>query len=186
METQQASPAGAATSSAGRKAKAPPMINEIAAVGIGKFLTDASTNAESKAKIENILAQFNRVSIVYPQNTADVVHVPVPDYNGLEEASARARELADQDLEAVSGGELGIALFFGTIGIGVATSLGLTGVLAGGAAGVGAVAIGATIFASAVTIGVTLIAGATAAIGVGLASGLGAFDGQDVNIGHAS
>lgn len=186
METQQANPAGGPAESSAGKRRAPPMINEIAAVGIGKFLTDTATRAEDKATMENILAQFTQINIVHPQNTADVIHVVVPDYSGFEEAVIQARELTDQDLEQVSGGEIGISAFFGTIGAGILTGIGLGAFVGTGMAGGLAVAIGATTVISSFVIGGILIAGVGTAIGVGLASGLGAFDEQHVSIGHAS
>ncbi len=185
METQQATSARPVAASTGKKPKPPPMINEMAAVGIGKFLTDASTSAEDKAKMEQILAQFDKINIVHPQNTADVMHIAVPDYTGFEEAALRARELADKDLEQVSGGEIGISAFFGGIGASILTGIGLGAFVGTGMAGGLAVAVGATAVISSAVIGGLAIAGVGAAIGVSIATSMGVFD-EPVNIGHAS
>ncbi len=184
METQQTAPQGAATGSAGKKTKAPPMVNEIAAVGIGKFLTDASNSAEDKAKVKEVLNSFEKFSIVYEQNTADVVHIAVPDFAGLDASMAQA--LKDADLEQVSGGELGISLFFGSIGVGLASVLGLNAVAAAGAGSVIAGVLGASVVIGSFGLAAGL-AVAGAGLGVGIAAAVGAFDGnQAVNVGHNS
>jgi len=185
METQQATPAkGRVKSSTGKAYTPPPMVNEIAAIGIGKFLTDASNSAEDKAKVKEVLNSFEKFNIVYEQNTADVVHIAVPDFAGLDTSMAQA--LKDADLEQVSGGELGISLFFGSIGVGLASVLGLNAVAAAGAGSVIAGALGAAVvigsFGAAAGLAV-----AGAGLGVGIAAAVGAFDGnQAVNVGHNS
>lgn len=186
METQQAAPAKRTAKPSTRKRGAPPMINEMAAVGIGKFLTDAATSAQDKAKMEQVLAQFNQVNIVHPQNTADVVHIVVPDYSGFEEAALQARELADKDLEQVSGGEIGISAFFGTIGAGILTGVGLGAFVGTGMAGSLAIAVGATAVVSSMVIGGLVLAGAGAAIGISVATSMGVFNESPVNVGLAS
>lgn len=188
METQQAGPAhgkGSVKSSTARY-EAPPMVNEVAAIGIGKFLTDASNSVEDKAKVRETLQALEKVNIVYEQNTADVINVVVPDFEGLEANMAQA--LADADLEHIAGGEIGISigLFFGSIGIGLAAVLGLKAVTCLGAGSVLAGVLGAAVVIGSV--GATVAAaGAVAGIGVGIAAAVGAFEGgSDVNVGHAS
>lgn len=192
MEAQQAAPPpakgkGPVKSSAGNYRPCP-MVNEIAAVGIGKFLTDASTSAEDKAKCRDTLASWGKdVTVVYQQNTADVVNIAIPDFDGFEEGIAQA--LKDAELEQISGGEIGITigLFLGFIGTTVASALGISAVVAAGAGSVVAAVLGAAVLVASVGGALTAIAAVGAGIGVGVAAAVGAFDGgSDVNIGHAS
>lgn len=165
------------------------MVNEMAAVGIGKFLTDAATSAEDKARMEKVLTGFDQINIVYQQNTADAVHIVVPDFSDFDEAVSQARALADKELEQVSGGEIGwtVGMFFGTFGVAIASALSLNAVAAGGALGAGAIAIGAAVVLGSTAAGLTALAGVGAGIGVGIAAAVGAFDGnQAVNVGHNS
>ncbi|MDD9807873.1 MAG: hypothetical protein OXU34_06350 [Gammaproteobacteria bacterium] len=164
------------------------MVNEIAAVGIGKFLTDVSASAEDKAKCREALATLGKdVNVVYQQNTADVVNIAIPDFEGFEAGVAQA--LKDADLEQISGGEIGITigLFVGWIGVTVAAGLGISGVVAAGAGSVVAAVLGTAVLIATVGGGLAAIGAVGAGIGVGVAAAVGAFDGgNDVNIGHAS
>ena len=193
METQTSKSASAKgkgpVKSSTAKYQPCPMVNEMAAVGIGKFLTDASTSEEDKTKCRETLASFEEkgITTVYEQNTADVVNVVIPDFPGFEAGVAQA--LKDAELEQISGGEIGITIgmFVGWIGVTVAGAFGITAVTSLGAGSAIAATIGTLVLVGTVGAGLTVAAAAGAGIGVGIAAAVGAFDSNsNVNIGHAS
>lgn len=92
------------------------------------------------------------------QNTAGLVHVPLPCYPALSDREEQA--LTDKQLSDIAGGEIIGAIIvalsvIGGVGLGVsagtATAIGAGAVVAGTAAAVGAVAVGAGVGGAAAT-----------------------------------
>lgn len=153
-------------------------VNELVAVLIGADLTDESVPAKDKAALKELMGRFEKVNVVYQQNTANEVNIVVPEFPEFDKA-LQQMHLTEEELEQVVGGEGGLAailIAIGAIGAGVA---GIVGKTVGGTA---AVALGVAVIATA-TLTVT---GAVAGVGVGIAAGVGAFSDNPVNIGHAS
>jgi len=168
-----------------------PMVNEIAAVGLGASLA----NPEARTRIEeDMRSNFNDLELVYRQNTADTMHIAVPDFSCIDDTAA---ELSDDDLAQVVGGEILVSAIIGAIAaIGVAIGVGtVTTVVVGGV--VGTVVAGSSVVAGATMLGIAAAVGVTAgtAVALGIAHGVGAFNPggggggggeQYVTISHAS
>ena len=125
---------------------------------VGKTVSESSDGAVS-------LPEGVRVFTV--QNTPGLVHVPLPDHRELDAAvHDAARQLTDEEVKMISGGE-----FFGTVIFaigGAITAIGTT-------LGVGGFA--AFVVGAAVIVGVTaVVAGGIAGAGVAIAKSAGAFD----------
>ena len=153
-------------------------VNELVAVLIGADMTDKSVLAKDKAALKELMDRFEKVNVVYPQNTANEVNIVVPEFPEFDKA-LRQMHLSEEELEQVVGGEGALAIILrglGAIGAGVA---GIFGATVGGTA---AVAIGVTVIA----VSALAVAGAVTGVGVGIAAGVGAFSDNDVNISHAS
>jgi len=173
-----------------------PMVNEMAAVVIGRALSDPGARPELEEAMLKSLASVDNLEVVYKQNTADELNIVVPDFPDF---STALRKLKENELAAIHGGEIFGALSGMTlswigcqVGIGLIFGTGLT---------LGGTVIGATsaaTFAGALVVAGMLampsglgVIGATVAsgIGVGIAAGLGAFNTSDdnaVNIAVAS
>lgn len=177
-----------------------PMINEIAAVVIGRALSDPDAGPELEEAMLKSLASIDNLKIVYRQNTADELNIVVPDFPDFSIALQRLKE---NELAGIHGGEIFGALSGALTGmtlswIGCQVGIGLifgTGLTLGGTV-IGATSAatfaGALVVAGmiAMPIGLSVI-GATAAagIGVGIAAGVGAFNsnsGNSVNVAFAS
>lgn len=157
-----------------------PMVNEIAAVGLGASLA----NPAARARMEpDMLSNFNDLEVVYRQNTADTMHIAVPNFSCIDEP---APELTDGELAQVVGGEILVSAIIGAIAaVGVAIGVGtVTTVVVGGVVGtivaVSSVVAGAAMLGLAAAVGVT----AGTAVALGVAHGVGAFNsggGSDPN-----
>lgn len=98
----------------------------------------------------------DEIDVRLVQNTADTVNVVLPCYENFDEAFSN---LTDEQLRAISGGEIFVTLAFAIGGaltaIGTAVGVGGAGALTTGALVVGAVAAGAgAVGAAAATAGV--------------------------------
>lgn len=113
------------------------------------------------------------------QNTADVMHICVPDYSVLDQLE---EHLTDDQLAKISGGVFEIACVLSVIGCAVAAIF-IGSVKASALGTVTAVSIGAAVVVAVAVSGVAVGTG----IGVGIAAGVGAFSSdQDVSVVHAS
>lgn len=157
-------------------------VNELVAVLIGADMTDESVPMEDKTALKEMMGRFEKVNVVYQQNTANEVNIVVPEFPEFDKALQEMR-LSEEELEQVVGGEGVIAVILtllGVIGAGVA---GVVGAKVGATA---AIAIGVAVVAAA-TAGIGLaVGGVVGGIGVGIAAGVGAFSDNPVNVGHAS
>ncbi|MDD9869362.1 MAG: hypothetical protein OXU50_05670 [Gammaproteobacteria bacterium] len=181
-----------------------PLCNEISSILIGRVLTCREGGEElsrAQAAVRRQMDAFERFDVVYKQNTADELHIPLPCYDGFDEAMKEVRQLPDQDLRQLAGGEVAIvltsaiAIAIGKIGLaaglGFSVSVGAAG-LTGAVTGVslGAVAGGVfvvTMMAAVPVMATVMAAGVAAGIGVGIAAGVGAFDSsQSVSVNLAS
>jgi len=177
-----------------------PLANEIAAIVVGQALTHPDTTPEGRAEAERQLARFENFKVVYAQNTADTLNICVPDFPQWDKA---VEEMTPEELEKIAGGEIFGAVSVGAVGFFFAK----LGSMLGCGFALPAISASATIYGVAVAskVAVTAIIGGVAAvgiiagnvalgvasvatgIGVGIAAGLGAFDGGGaVNIGHGS
>ena len=120
----------------------------------------------------------DKVTVRSVQNTADTVHIVVPCYESYDKIFG---SLSDQQLAAISGGDAIVATIIGTIALCVGT---LGGIVLGGGALASAAGYVGCLVVGAVTIGLATWA-VGAAVGVGIAAGLGAFDSDnsDVSVG---
>lgn len=158
-------------------------VNELVAVLIGADMTDESVPMENKTALKEMMGRFEKVNVVYQQNTANEVNIVVPEFPEFDKALQEMR-LSEEELEQVVGGEGVIAVILIALGVIGSTVAGVFTAKAIGATA--AVAIGVAVVAIAATgIGVA-VGGVVAGIGVGIAAGVGAFSDNPVNIGHAS
>ena len=173
-----------------------PMVNEIAAVVIGRALSDPDAGSELEEAMLKSLSSVDNLEVVYQQNTADELNIVVPDYPDF---SMALRKLKESELTGIHGGEIFGALTGVTLSwIGCQVGIGLifgTGLTLGGTV-IGATSAatfaGALVVAGmiAMPIGIGVI-GATVAtgLGVGIAAGVGAFNSgssNSVNVAFAS
>jgi len=147
----------------------------------GEFM--AAMRDDAKAALLSCLPEGSvigdDIAVRAEQNTADVMHICVPDYSVLDQFE---KHLTDEQLAKISGGAFEIACVLSIIGVAVASIF------------IGSVKAGALASSVAVTIGAAVVIAASAgtvvfgtALGVGMAGGLGAFNSdQDVSVGHAS
>lgn len=147
----------------------------------GEFM--AAMRDDAKAAVLSCLPQGSVIGddirVQSVQNTADVMHISVPDYSVLSQFE---EHLTDDQLAKISGGVFEIACVLSVIGCAVAAIF------------IGSVKASALATATAVTIGAAVVIGATVGfaavatgIGVGIAAGVGAFNSdQAVSVGHAS
>lgn len=158
-------------------------VNELVAVLIGADMTDKSVPMENKAALKEMMSRFEKVNVVYQQNTANEVNIVVPEFPDVDKA-LQEMHLSEEQLEQVVGGEGIIAAIL--IGLGLIGST-VAGVFTAKAIGAtAAVAIGVAVVVAA-TAGIGLaVGGVVAGIGVGIAAGVGAFSDNPVNVGHAS
>lgn len=163
-------------------------VNELASVHLaahcvnnGEFMV--AMRDDAKAAVLSCLPEGSvigdEIVVRSVQNTADVMHIGIPDYSVLDQFEDH---LTDEQLAKISGGAFEISCVLSVIGV-VVAGVFIGSVKAGALANTVAVAIGA-----ATVIGVTAtVAVAGTGIGVGIAAGVGAFDSdQDVTVGHAS
>ncbi len=160
-----------------------PATNELAAVMIGCDMTDSNVNMKDKAALKKLMASFEKVEVVYKQNTADELNIVVPDFPEFDRA-LQEMHLPEEQLESIVGGEGGLVVL-GTI-------LTLIGSLGASTAAIFGVTVGGTasvvVGAAVLTIGAVGIAGAVTAVGLGVAAGVGVQFGSsnEVNVGLAS
>jgi len=150
-------------------------------VNNGEFM--AAMRDDAKAAVISCLPEGlsigDDIAVRAEQNTADVMHICVPDYSVLEHLG---ENLTDEQLAKISGGAFEITCALSVIGVVTATIF-IGSVKAGALANTVAVAIGA-----ATVVGLTAtVAAVGTGVGVGIAAGLGHFSGdQEVTVGHAS
>jgi len=150
-------------------------------VNNGEFM--AAMRDDAKAAVISCLPEGlsigDDIAVRAEQNTADVMHICVPDYSVLEHLG---ENLTDEQLAKISGGAFEITCALSVIGVVTATIF-IGSVKAGALANTVAVAIGA-----ATVVGLTAtVAAVGTGVGVGIAAGLGHFAGdQEVTVGHAS
>jgi len=157
-------------------------VNELVAVLIGSDMADESVPEKDKTALKELMDRFEKVNVVYKQNTANEVNIVVSEFPEFDRALER--RLSEEELEQVVGGEGAIAAII--IGLG-AIGAGVAGIFTAKAiGGTAALALGIAVVTTA-TVGITLAAaGAIAGVGVGIAAGVGAFSDNPVNVGHAS
>lgn len=163
-------------------------VNELVSIHLAAHCTNngefmAAMRDDAKAALLSCLPEGsiigNDIAVRSVQNTADVVHIGIPDYSVLGQFD---EYLTDDQLAKISGGAFEIACVLSIIGVAVA-SIFIGTVKASALATTVAVSIGAAVVIAG-TIG-TLAFGT--ALGVGMAAGLGAFQSdQDVSVGHVS
>jgi len=187
METTQKQSEGVRT----RPGVSIPLSNEIAAVFLGRSLAHPDTLPKARAEAEKRLAQFENFNVTYAQNTADELNVVVPDFPDWDH---KIDQITEEQLAEIAGGELFVTVgvvgaFFAKIGIMLSVGSGILGTGAAGASIASASAIAAGVAASALVVGAGVLGTSVVAtgLGVGIAAGLGAFDGnQAVSVGHSS
>ena len=173
-----------------------PLINEIAAIGLGCILTSSDISSEDKGLIRKELARFEKLEVIYKQNTADELNIVVPEFPEFDDQMRKLQPLSKEEMRQIAGGEIfltpgiisTITGVLATIG-GTMLSVGTVATLANGVV-VGSVsAVAAGVAALGLVAGTAFGAAAVVAtgIGVGIAGAMGAFDGnQAVSIGHSS
>ncbi len=165
-----------------------PYLNEIAAIRIGRDLTNPDASPEARAEAKRVVELFEGFNAVYVQNTADEMNIVVPEFESWDKAM---RGMSDSSLEGISGGE-GVVIF-GTLagifgGLGVAFGFGAlsvssaTGAITGATVAAVAAGVAITVALSAAAV---LVVGTAVGVGVGVAAGMGAFSGSSghVNVG---
>ncbi len=152
-----------------------PAVNElVASVVAAAYQRDADLRTTLQTDPKKVFSDMGitmreEITMRSVVNTADTVHVVLPCYDSFDEVFA---SLTDRQLKSIAGGDIiggaiaCIGLVLGTIG----------GVVLGG----GSLAAAAG-YVGCITVGAIVVGIATsttmAAVGVGIAAGLGAFDG---------
>jgi len=195
MEKETTAPQRKPTAPVSRAGTHLPLVNEMASVVIGKVLVSPDVPEKEREKWEEMLASFEKFEVVRPQNTANTVHIVVPEFGDFDKEFSRLMEMRDEDLRNIAGGEIWIGGtlvgLIGTIGtsVGIGTAITASSICVGGAS-LSALMAGIGIISAMVALPVVagvLVSGTIAGIGVGIAAGVGAFGhDSDVNIGLAS
>jgi len=154
-----------------------PTCNEMVAVLVGSDLVDSGVPESNKAALRKYLAGFEGIDVVYKQNTADEVNIVVPEYPAFDKWLA---EMDEEQLQSIVGGEGIIAGIISLIAVGLTTlgaavAMKVTGLAVTGV--VGAVIGTAIVSTVAGAVGFSILCVA-AGVGVGIAAGVGAFDGN--------
>jgi len=110
------------------------LINEIAAIGLGCILTSPDISSEDKGLIRKELARFEKLEVIYKQNTADELNIVVPEFPEFDDQMRKLQPLSKEEMRQIAGGEI-----FLTPGI-ISTITGVLATIGGTMLSVGTVA----------------------------------------------